>query len=783
MEGTARTRRTRFGPFEVDLRSGELYKHGAHLKLQDQPFQVLALLLEHPGELVTREDLRQTLWAADTFVDFDTGLNSAIKKLRDALSDSAEEPRYIETLPRRGYRFIAPVENGRSSSSADVHEKLAVAPFRATPAAWNKRWLTLALVATALAVVAAVAAWRIFFSRPVLTETDTILLASFVNKTGDPIFDNSLDKALEVKLTESPFLSLLSEADVASTMRMMRRNPDERVTLDLAIEICKRRGLKALVLPEIDAVGSTYVITLEAIDARTQKPLARQQSVANNKDQVIAALGNAGSQLRKRLGESLSSLQKFDAPLDLATTSSLEALQAYRSGLTLYRAGKSQEAIPFFERAVDLDPQFCSAYDQLGRAEHSIGQSQEATASFARAFELKDRRLTQEENFETTALYYSAITGNLEKEVAVILLYRQIYPRSVDAANLLGINYAMMGKTDEALQEFQWAIAHSPVPSARHNSNASQALFILGRVDDAKKLLDQWHQHGSLTPFQVEMRYRIAFLQNDTATMDRLARETSGEDPPWVRLQKNLAFLRGDVAKLRSLSDALVGREKKANHMENVATELAYHADEEAYLGNYDLARKLCKQAEEAGNNSAFGLFKCSHALGQAADTSRAEVLAAKLNELFPEDTFQQRVMLPVSHSTIERTRGNLSAAVDLLSPVTQFPNVVVFYNRARAYMAAGDQAKAVADFQTVLDNPGWPDWEEFKPLSQLGLAQAYAKQGDSERSRKAYDAFFTTWKDADPNIPILRQAKTDYQKLITHRDTASTASASVKER
>ena len=549
-------------------------------------------------------------------------------------------------------------------------------------------------------------------------------------------------------------------------MRMMRRNPDERVTQDLGVEICKRRGLKALVVPEIAAIGSTYVITLDAIDAHSQKSIARQQVEANNKDQVIAALGKAGSQLRKRLGESLSSLEKYDAPLDLATTSSLEALQAYSSGLTLYRSGKRQEAIPFFERAVELDPQFCSAYDLLGRTHHSIGDGQESKADFARAFELKDRRLTQEENFQTTALYYSAITGNLEKEIAVALLYRQIYPRSVDAANLLGIAYAQMGRTQEALQEFQWAIAHSPVPSAQHNSNASQALIILGRFDDAKKLLDQWRQQGSLTPFQLTLRYRIAFIEHDTATMDRLARETSGEDAPWVDLQMHLAFLRGDVATLRSLSDALISRQRKANQMENVATELAYHADEEAYLGNYHLARKLCAQADEAGNNSALGLFKCSHALGQAADTSAAEALATKLNELFPEDTFQQKVLLPVTHSTIQRARGNLRAAVDLLSPVTQFPNVVVFYNRARAYMAAGDQAKAVADFQTVIDNPGWPDWELFEPLSQLGLAQAYAKQGDSENSRKAYDDFFATWKDADPNIPILKQAKAEYAKL-----------------
>src|SRR5271156_5798424 len=420
MEAAPQPRRTRFGPYEVDLRSGEVYKHGIRLKLQDQPFQVLAVLLEHPGDVVTREELHQRLWPSDTFVDFDTGLNSAIKKLRDALSDSAEEPRYIETLPRRGYRFIARVENGTLPAPVPIEKRLAtVPPVGPKPELSNKRRIIVAAGAAALLIVAALATWRVFIARPALTGTDVILLASFVNKTGDPIFDNSLDKPLEVKLTESPFLSLLSEADVASTMRMMRHNPDERVTQDLGVEICKRRGLKALVVPEIAAVGSTYVITLDAIDARNQKLIARQQVKANNKDQVIAALGKAGSQLRKRLGEGLSSLQKFDAPLDLATTSSLEALQAYSSGLTLYRSGKRREAIPFFERAVELDPQFCSAYDLLGRTHHSIGQGQEERASFARAFELKDRRLTQEENFETTALYYSAITGNPEKAAPV----------------------------------------------------------------------------------------------------------------------------------------------------------------------------------------------------------------------------------------------------------------------------------------------------------------------------------------------------------------------------
>jgi DNA-binding winged helix-turn-helix (wHTH) protein len=297
MDPAARTRGTRFGAFEVDLRSGEVHKHGVRLKLQDQPFRVLALLLEHSGDVVTREELRHKLWPADTFVDFDTGLNSAIKKLRDVLGDSAEEPRYIETLPRRGYRFIGDIKNGDLAAPNALEENLApvLAPG-ATPEVRNRRAVVAAAVA-ALLIVAALATWRVLLARPLLTQTDVILLANFVNRTSDPIFDNSLDKALEVKLTESPFLSLLPEADVRRTMGMMRHDPNERVTQELGIEICKRQGLKAVVVPEIAAFGSRYLITLEAIDAQSQKSIARRQEEAETKDKVIAALGKAGSQL------------------------------------------------------------------------------------------------------------------------------------------------------------------------------------------------------------------------------------------------------------------------------------------------------------------------------------------------------------------------------------------------------------------------------------------------------------------------------------------------------
>jgi DNA-binding winged helix-turn-helix (wHTH) protein/tetratricopeptide (TPR) repeat protein len=764
----------RFDVFEVDLRAGQLRKHGFRVRLQEQPFAVLVLMLEHPGEAVTREEFRHKLWPSDTFVDFDHGLNNAINRLREALNDSADSPRFIETLPRRGYRFIAQVENGASPGSASLQANLTqVSTAKPTAEPWIKRRIVVASGVAAILVVAAFAAWRVFFARPALTDTDVILLASFVNNTGDPIFNNSLDKALEVKLTESPFLSVFPEASVRETLRTMRHDPNDRVTRETGIEICKRQGLKAVVVPEIDALGSKYLIVLEAIDARSQKSIARRQVEAETKDEVIAALGKAGSQLRRRLGESLKSLEKYDAPLDLATTSSLAALQAYRTGQTLYRSGKRREAIPFFETAVELDPQFCSAFSMLGSAYHGIDDGQASRKNFARAFELKDRHLTQEENFQTTALYYSAITGNLEKETAVLVLYKEAYPRSAVAFNLLGIAYAQLGRTEDALQEFYWAIEHSPVPSAQHYANASQALMILGRFDDAKKILDQWRQKGSLNSFQTATRYRIAFIENDAASMERLARETPPDDMSWLHLQMHLAFLRGDAKKLRSLSDTLVNQQG-ANRKENAARELAWHAGIESFLGEFPSARKLCRQAEEVGNESSLGLWTCAKALASAGDVAQAEALAAKLDQLFPEDTFQQKVLLPIVRSIIERKRGENLKAVDVLAPVTQYPNGAVSYHRGEAYLAAREYAKAAAEFEKVIDHRGWPEWELFAPLSQLGLAQAYALQGDKDESRKAYDAFFTVWKEADPDIPILKQAKVDYAKLQQAREIKS---------
>lgn len=757
----------RFGDFEVDLRSRELRRAGNRLKLQEQPFRVLELLLERASDVVTREELRQKLWPADTFVDFDTSLNSAMMKLRNALGDSAEEPLYIETIPRRGYRFIAAVESGAQTRSATADPATPpVIPLRA-PSRWKNPRVAVKAGIASLIVLGSGVSWHLYFARPALSGSDVILLANFVNKTGDPIFEDSLDKALQVKLTESPFLSLFPESDLRTALRMMRHDSNERVTQELGIEICKRQGLKAVVVPEIAAIGNTYVITLDAIDAQSQKSIARSQQVAETKDKVVAALGKAGSQLRRQLGESLRSLKKYDAPLDLATTSSLEALQAYRAGLTKYRSGNIREAIPFFERAVELDPKFCSAYDMLGGAYHGIADEQASRKNFAHAFDLKDTRLTQEENFLVTATYYWNITGNLDKEYAVLVLYEQAYPRSVNAANLLGINYLERGKSEEALQEFNWAIDHSPVPAVYYYANASQALMNMGRLEDARKLIEQWQQKGSLFSYQVDMLYRIAFFENDTPTMKRLAQGAAADDIGWLELQMQFAFLRGDLGKFRRLSETAVNLQTRATQMEDAGDELAARAQLESFLGYDSSARSLCHKAGEGNQDSAVALWRCAEAFAYAGDLPRAESLAAKLDRQFPEDTIQQNVFLPLIQSIVARRRGDGAKAVDLLARAEPYNFTLdVNYQRAQACLAVGDSTQAILDFKKLLDERGAGWWQVYAPLAQLGIARAYGMKGDHEQSRKAYDRFFTIWKDADPDIPIVRRARVEYSQL-----------------
>jgi DNA-binding winged helix-turn-helix (wHTH) protein len=406
----------RFGVFEVDLRAGELRRQGLRIKLQEKPFQVLAMLLEHPRAVVTREELRERLWPGDTFVDFDHSLNIAVAKLREALGDSADTPRFVETLPRRGYRFLYPVEDSGATSPAPRH--------------WLRpRWIAvLALVLLAAGLVGSLVYFFHSQRTQALSESDHVLLADVANTTRDPVFDDTLKQALAVKLEESPFLNVVPERKVQETLRLMNRAADAQVTDATALEVCQRQNTTALLESSIASLGKQYVITLHAVNCRTGDSLAREQAEADGKETVLGALGQAASRLRAKLGESLSSIEEFDTPIKEATTSSLEALKAYSLGRKTQRTIGDAEAIPFYQRALELDPNFAMAYAALAVSNANLGQASLAGAYARKAFQLHDR-VSEREKFRIVAAYHGLALGDFETENQIYQLWMQSYPR------------------------------------------------------------------------------------------------------------------------------------------------------------------------------------------------------------------------------------------------------------------------------------------------------------------------------------------------------------------
>ena len=440
----------RFGVFEVDVRSAELRKQGVRIKLQEQPFQVLAVLLQRPGEVVTREELRSQNWPPDTFVDFDNSLNTAINKLREALGDSADNPRFIETLPRRGYRFITPVTNeGREASATGA---AAVSDKRA--------WKTAAIMAGVLA--AAVSAgglyWRSHRS-PKLTEKDTIVLGDFTNTTGDPVFDGTLREGLSVELEQSPFLSLESEEGIQQTLRMMGQPTNVRLKPQIAREVCQRTNSTAALDGSIALIGTRYNLILKAVNCVSGELLASTEAQASDKNHILDALGKVALEMRRRLGESLSTVQKYNTPLEQATTPSLEALQAFSLGVKAQFAG-DVAPVAFFQSAIQLDPNFASAYDAMGSENEVIGTAL-AVENTRKAFELRTR-VSEREKLIIEGDYYNVVTGDLMKARQSYTLGEQIYPREVSFRNGLGVLYNALGQYEAGLREHQEAVRLAP---------------------------------------------------------------------------------------------------------------------------------------------------------------------------------------------------------------------------------------------------------------------------------------------------------------------------------
>jgi DNA-binding winged helix-turn-helix (wHTH) protein len=402
-----------FGPFEVHPGSGELLKHGRRVKLQDQPFRLLVVLLENAGQVVTREQIQSRIWEQHTFVDFDASLRVAVRKLREALGDDAENPRYIETVPKRGYRFLAPFPS--SVGSVQHIQATDISPPAPAESERPERWHWIAALLMLILITSGTGAFlSLAHKRRVLTEKDTVVLADFANSTGDPVFDGTLRQGLAVELEQSPFLSLVSDERMQQVLHLMGQSPDARLDPQIGRDVCERTGSAAVLYGSIASLGSKYVLGLQAKDCRTGKVLAEEQVQADRKEEVLNALDQIASRFRSRVGESLTTVEKYDTPLAEATTPSLEALKAYSAGLKIQSQKGSAAALPLFKHAIALDPKFAMAYASLGHAYGEIGESDLSAENMRKAYQLQDRA-SDRERFYITASYDFRVTGNLEK--------------------------------------------------------------------------------------------------------------------------------------------------------------------------------------------------------------------------------------------------------------------------------------------------------------------------------------------------------------------------------
>ncbi len=612
----------RFGVFELNVTTEELRKSGTLIKLAPQPLMLLALLASRAGQIVSREEIQQQLWGEETYVDFEQGMNHCIKQIRNALSDNADNPLYVETLPRRGYRFLAPVvsktipapapkvvesKSGIQSSvsvpaltperiglvtSSDTSSAVATAtrketaplpvvseakappaprvqPNRVVPKPGSRHGglsgRMVSIAAAVIVLVAAVLYWQLQQQPKPLTEKDTIVLADFNNTTGEPVFDATLKQALTVDLEQSPFLNVLSDQKVDEQLRYMGFSVETRLTKDVARKVCQRAGSKALLLGSISQLGSQYVLGVQAINCETGDSLGNEQAEASGREQVLRALSKVTASLRQKLGESLASVQKYDVPVEQATTPSLDALKAYSLGIKTANTQGYAASIPYFKQAIDLDPNFAMAYARLGVEYSNLNEPGRAAENVGKAFQLRNQT-SERERLYITCHYHDLVTGDVDQAIAAYLLFRQAYPREQWSYINLNSLYNSIGKYDQALAEAQGALQIDPANVGNY-INLAVTYSDLNRVNEAKGVLQQARAHD-LDP--------VALLPESYV----------------------VAFLLGDVADMAQQVAASAGHPGTEDQL------LAMQSDTEAYFGRLGRARELTQAAQSSASNA-----------------------------------------------------------------------------------------------------------------------------------------------------------------------------------
>jgi serine/threonine protein kinase/Flp pilus assembly protein TadD len=624
-----------------------------------------------------------------------------------------------------------------------------------------------AIIALTVLVIATAAAFFYFNRKPVLTEQDTILLADFVNTTGDSIFDGTLKQGLAVQLGQSPFLHLFPDIRVRQTLRLMGRLPDERVTAEIGQEICERQGLKALIVGAIAPLGSHYVISLEAVNGRSGEVLAREQTEAETKERVLKALSQAASHMREKLGESLGSIQKFDAPLEV-TTSSLEALKAFSLGLEQTQSGKFLEAIPFYKRAVELDPKFGYAYGTLAVNYYNTRQPRLAAEYAEKAFALRDR-MSELEKLRITSFYYAFVTGEVDKGIETVELYKRTYPRDERGPLNLSDRCGMIGQFEKAVAEARQALALNPNNAVAY-WNLADSLTRLSRFSEATEICEQAIGQKLDTIALHYFLYQIAFAEGDAAAMQQQLTWASGRLDAYMALdwQNGASAFAGQWRRAQDFSRRSIDLATRSDAKEVAARYAAEGALRAAVFGECTQARAAIAQSLAFERNQV-SLTRLTLALALCGEASQAQSLVEELVKRYPKDTLINGLWLPIIRAALELQRHNPTEAIQLLEAARRYEAAAEFwpqYLRGLAYLGLKSGNEAAVEFQRILDHRGEATLSVLCPLAHLGLARAFALTGDREKSRKEYKHFFALWKDADVDLPILIDAKKGSESL-----------------
>ncbi len=812
----------RFGPYELDSAGHELRKNGLRLKISGQPLQVLGLLLERPGIAVTRKEFFERLWAADTFVDFDHSLNTAIKRLRNALDDDPEHPKYVETIPKYGYRFVgvvlqdiakvetlqplavdppktglhtksvegepmvvAPVEfrprvfaitqaqeHIEAKSLPHSQASLTIAGLNAVPLSRKLRWAALAGIAAFLAVGGGYISRRGLPVQAALTQKDSVLLGDFQNTTGEPVFDGALKNGLEIELGQSPFLNIVSRDRNREVLRLMGRSAEEPISQDLAREVCLRAGAKAVIGGSVAHVGNGYIVALEAQNCGDGSTLSHEQVEVASKEDVLRVLGQISGRLRKQLGESVTSIKAFNLPLDEVTTVSLEALKAYSVGVDQLTRGEESKAILLFEHAAELDPNFAMAYTQLGIEYNNLGESEKAAGYLRKAFSLRDH-LSEREKLFLTIRYDMVVVGDTEKATQTAEMWTQIYPRDWHPFNTLSARYQVSGEYGKAAVAAEEAMRLQPdhyLPYA----NLARSYLALGRFEDARRVAEiaQTKHRDSLDTHEV--LFDLAFLRRDTPGMlrEHLWGVSSPRPNDMLSTEGFAQAASGHLKSALAIFRLSWEADNRSGNREDEAYSMAGVAVLQADFGKLRSAQSQAEQALKLG----YGIDTeetAAQALALSGEGAHARVVANDLSRRFPLHVPFRLASLPTVFGSIEVKSGRPARAIQLLADAVpydfcEFVSLGPVYIRGLAFLKLGEGREAAAEFQKIIDHPGVDVTSPRHALAYLGLARALELSGDRFESRTAYQQFLTLWADADPDIPELQSAKLEYAKIAS---------------